>query len=96
MAVVAGACAATALPAVDAWKGHGLDLTVAARRGNCAARAGGVRVLRADVSVTLRTPLGIVFEEVEPGAAKGLMVAGLVRNMEYPSARNIALVPRVA
>ena len=61
-----------------------------------AARAGGVRVLRADVSVTLRTPLGIVFEEVEPGAAKGLMVAGLVRNREYPAARNIALVPRVA
>ena len=38
----------------------------------------GVRGLRADVSVTLATPLGIVFEEVEPGEPKGLVVADLV------------------
>jgi len=38
----------------------------------------GVLALRADVTVSLATPLGIVFEEVEPGEAKGLVVAGLV------------------
>ena len=38
----------------------------------------GVLALRADVTVSLATPLGIIFEEVEPGEAKGLVVAGLV------------------
>jgi hypothetical protein len=37
-----------------------------------------VLALRADVTVSLATPLGIVFEEVQPGEAKGLVVAGLV------------------
>merc|ERR1712167_41479 len=41
------------------------------------ARA-GVLGVRADVTVTLATPLGIVFEEVEPGQAKGLVVKDLV------------------
>ena len=31
-----------------------------------------------DYSVTLKTPLGIVFEEVEPGESKGVEVASLV------------------
>jgi hypothetical protein len=39
---------------------------------------GGARALRADITVTLNSPLGIVFEEVEPGGAKGLVVADLV------------------
>ena len=43
------------------------------------ARA-GVLGVRADVTVTLATPLGIVFEEVEPGQAKGLVVKDLVSN----------------
>jgi len=38
----------------------------------------GVLALRADVTVSLATPLGIIFEEVQPGEAKGLVVAGLV------------------
>jgi hypothetical protein len=98
MSLIMVACAVAALPAVAgfAQAPHSLALTAAARRGHGAARAGGVRVLRADVSVTLKTPLGIVFEEVEPGAAKGLMVAGLVRNRQNTSARNGALVPRLA
>ena len=39
----------------------------------------GVRGLHADVTVSLPTPLGIVFEEVEPGQSSGLVVADLVR-----------------
>ena len=98
MVIVVVAYAVAALPAVAAFAQapHALGLAAAARWGHSAARAGGVRFLRADVSVTLPTPLGIVFEEVEPGAAKGLMVAGLVRNRECSPARNSALVPRVA
>jgi len=40
--------------------------------------ASGSRALRCDVTTTLATPLGIVFEEVQPGEAKGLIVSGLV------------------
>ena len=46
------------------------------------ARA-GVLGVRADVTVTLATPLGIVFEEVEPGQAKGLVVKDLVSNFPF-------------
>ncbi|EKX44587.1 hypothetical protein GUITHDRAFT_152906 [Guillardia theta CCMP2712] len=37
-------------------------------------RLGIWRTLRADVTVTLKTPLGIVFEEIEAGQPKGLFV----------------------
>jgi hypothetical protein len=33
--------------------------------------------IRMDLSVTLRTPLGIIFEEAEPNAKKGVVVASL-------------------
>lgn len=36
------------------------------------------RSLRADIAVTLKTPLGIIFEEIEPGKPEGLIVAELV------------------
>ncbi len=52
----------------------------AARRTRCGGPASGVLGLCADVTVSLPTPLGIVFEEVEPGANKGLIVADLVRS----------------
>mmetsp|Transcript_24148 Transcript_24148/g.38905 ORF Transcript_24148/g.38905 Transcript_24148/m.38905 type:complete len:220 (+) Transcript_24148:47-706(+) len=42
------------------------------------AAATGSRSWRCDLPVTLRTPLGIVFEEVQPGEPKGLIVANLV------------------
>ena len=33
--------------------------------------------IRMDLSVTLRTPLGIIFEEAEPNARKGVVVSSL-------------------
>ncbi len=33
--------------------------------------------IRMDLSVTLRTPLGIIFEEAEPNARKGVIVSSL-------------------
>ena len=34
--------------------------------------------LRMDISITLRTPLGIVFEEAEPNSKRGVVVASLL------------------
>ena len=50
------------------------------------AAATGSRSWRCDLPVTLRTPLGIVFEEVQPGEPKGLIVANLVSRslLSYP------------
>ena len=77
------AVAAAWLPAVGAFSSScpsGLvrGPLATARRARCGAAASGVLGLRADVTVSLPTPLGIVFEEVEPGANKGLVVADLV------------------
>eukprot|EP00282_Hemiselmis_andersenii_P008610 CAMPEP_0114120464 /NCGR_PEP_ID=MMETSP0043_2-20121206/6661_1 /TAXON_ID=464988 /ORGANISM="Hemiselmis andersenii, Strain CCMP644" /LENGTH=222 /DNA_ID=CAMNT_0001213085 /DNA_START=8 /DNA_END=676 /DNA_ORIENTATION=- len=48
------------------------------QRGSSLGERRGCRALNAmDVSVTLPRPLGIVFEEVEPGEAEGVVVASL-------------------
>ena len=76
------AVAAAWLPVVGAFSSYPPGLVrgplATARRARCGAAASGVLGLRADVTVSLPTPLGIVFEEVEPGANKGLVVADLV------------------
>jgi len=50
-------------------------MPLSARRYHARNQPGICSLAAQDISVTLQRPLGIVFEEVEPGKAEGVVVA---------------------
>jgi hypothetical protein len=50
-------------------------MPLSARRYHARNQPGICSLAAQDISVTLQRPLGIVFEEVEPGEAEGVVVA---------------------